>query len=115
MPAARHQVLKLARRRQGVTSQDLAAEGIHRQVLTRLVAQGLLERVARGVYRLPEQSITENHGLAVAAATVPQGVVCLLSALQFHRIGTQLPSEIWIAIDRRAWRPVLRHPALRIV
>ena len=115
MPAGRDRTLKLARRQKGVTPRDLAAEGIHRQVLTRLVAAGLLERVARGVYRLPEQSITENHGLAVAAATVPQGVVCLLSALQFHGIGTQLPSEVWIAIDRRAWRPVLRHPPLRIV
>ena len=115
MPAARDRTLKLARRQRGVTPRDLTKEGIHSQVLTRLVAEGRLERVARGVYRLPEQSITENHGLAVASATVPLGVVCLLSALQFHGIGTQLPSEVWMAIDRRAWRPVLHHPPLRIV
>ena len=115
MPTARDRTLKLARRRKGVTPRELATEGIHRQVLTRLVAEGQIERIARGVYRLPEQSITENHGLAVAAATIPQGVVCLLSALQFHGIGTQLPSEVWMAIDRRAWRPVLRYPPLRIV
>jgi predicted transcriptional regulator of viral defense system len=84
-------------------------------VLTRLVAQGQIERVARGVYRLTEQPITENHGLAVAAAAVPQGVICLLSALQYHGIGTQLPSEIWIALDRRAWRPRVGYPPLRIV
>lgn len=117
MPAAtdRERTLRLARRARGVTPGELAAAGIHRQVLTRLVGDGRIERVARGVYRLAEQPVTEQHGLAVAAAAVPQGVVCLLSALQFHGIGSQLPSEVWIALDRRAWRPKLRHPPLRIV
>ena len=91
MPPAtdRERTLKLARRARGVTPRDLAAQGIHRQVLTRLVAKGQIERVARGLYRLPEQPITENHGLALAAAAVPQGVICLLSALQYHGIGTR--------------------------
>ena len=117
MPGATHrdQTLKLARRARGVTPRDLADAGIHRQMLTRLVAEGQLERVARGVYRLAERPITEHHGLAVAAAAVPHGVICLLSALQVHGIGTQLPSEVWMAIDRRAWRPTLAYPPLRIV
>ncbi len=112
---ARNKALKLARRRQGVTARELAAAGIHRQVLSRLVAAGEVERVARGIYRLPEHPITEHHGLAVASAAVPHGIVCLLSALQFHGIGTQLPSEVWIAIDRRARRPALKYPPLRVV
>ncbi len=107
--------LKLARRKQGVTPSELDDLGIHRQVLTRMVAEGRIERVARGLYRLPSMTITENHALAIAAATVPNGVVCLLSALQFHGIGTQLPSEVWLALDRRAWKPTLRHPPLKIV
>lgn len=111
----REQTLRLARRARGVTPRELAERGIHSQVLTRLVAQGQLERVARGLYRLPEQPVTEHHGLALAAAAVPQGVICLLSALQYHGIGTQLPSEVWIALDRRAWRPTLAYPPLRIV
>jgi predicted transcriptional regulator of viral defense system len=117
MPSStdRDRTLKLARRRQGVTARELAAAGIHRQVLSRLVESGELERVVRGVYRLPEQPLTEHHGLAVVSAVVPRGVICLLSALQFHGIGTQLPSEIWIAIDRRARRPALKYPPLRIV
>ena len=117
MPAAtdRERTLKLARRARGVTPRELADKGIHRQILTRLVAQGEIERVARGVYRLPEQPITENHGLALATAAVPQGVICLLSALQYHGIGTQLPFEVWMALDRRAWRPRLTYPPLRIV
>jgi predicted transcriptional regulator of viral defense system len=117
MPPAtdRERTLRLARRAQGVTPRELAEQGIHRQVLTRLVAEGEIERVTRGVYRLPEQPITENHGLALAAAAVPQGVICLLSALRYHGIGTQLPSEVWLALDRRAWRPKLSYPPLRIV
>ena len=117
MPSTTDRVrtLKLARRRQGVTARDLAAAGIHRQVLSRLVESGEIERVVRGVYRLPEHPLTENHGLAMTSAVVPHGVICLLSALQFHGIGTQLPSEVWIAIDRRARRPALKYPPLRVV
>jgi len=117
MPSStgRVRTLKLARRRQGVTARDLAAAGIHRQVLSRLVESGEIERVVRGVYRLPEHPLTENHGLAMTSAVVPHGVICLLSALQFHGIGTQLPSEVWIAIDRRARRPALKYPPLRVV
>ena len=108
-------VLKLARRQRGVTAREIAAKGIHRQVLSRLVEAGQLERVVRGLYRLPEQSVTEHHGLVLANASVPLGTICLISALQFHGIGTQLPSEVWIAIDRRSRRPVLRYPPLRVV
>jgi predicted transcriptional regulator of viral defense system len=117
MPSStdRDRTLKLARRRQGVTARALAAAGIHRQVLSRLVESGELERIVRGVYRLPEYPLTEHHGLAIVGAAVPHGVICLLSALQFHGIGTQLPSEVWIAIDRRARRPALKYPPLRIV
>ena len=111
----RDRAVKLARRRQGVTARELVEARIHTQVLTRLVAEGGLERVARGLYRLPEHPVTEHHGLAIAAAAVPHGVVCLLSALQYHGLGTQLPSQIWMAIDRRARRPVLRYPPLRLV
>ncbi len=117
MPAATDRVrtLRLARRRGGVAARELAAAGIHRQALTRLVQSGDLERVARGLYRVPGRPFTEHHGLVVASAAVPHGVVCLLSALAYHGIGTQLPHEVWIAIERRARRPALRHPPLRIV
>jgi predicted transcriptional regulator of viral defense system len=117
MPAAtdRDRTLKLARRRRGVTARELSDAGIHTQVLSRLVAEGEIERIARGLYRLPDHDVTEHHALVLAAAAAPNGVVCLLSALQFHRIGTQLPSEVWIAVDRRARRPAVRYPPLRVV
>jgi len=76
---------------------DAARLGLHSQVLTRLVARGALERVGWGRYRSPNAQITGHHGLALTAAAVPRGVVCLLSALVFHGIGTQNPSAVWLA------------------
>lgn len=113
--SAQQKALKLAARTQGVTTREIAAAGIHRQALTRLVEAGKLERVARGVYRLPEQAATEHHGLALASIAMPQATVCLLSALQFHQIGTQLPAQVWVAIDRRARQPSLKYPPLRVM
>jgi predicted transcriptional regulator of viral defense system len=112
---ARDKVLRLARRRQGVSARELYPAGVHRQVLSRLVAVGDIERVARGIYRLPRRPLTEHHSLAVTCAAVPRGVVCLLSALQFHGIGTQVPHQVWLAIDRRSRKPALRYPPLRVV
>jgi len=57
----------------------------------------------------------EHHGLALASLAMPNGVICLLSALQFHGLGTQLPHEVWIAVDRRTRRPRLQYPPLRVL
>lgn len=105
----------LASRRAVITAGEAARAGIHSQTLTRLVAEGKLERVARGQYRLPDRSITEHHGLSVVARAVPLGVICLLSALTYHEIGTQLPPDIWLAIKRGSRTPALKFPPLRIV
>jgi predicted transcriptional regulator of viral defense system len=108
-------LLRLARRHGSVSRRDVAEAKIHTQTLSRLVRAGTLERVARGRYRLPDAPVTEHHGLALAAAAAPRAVICLLSALSFHQIGTQLPHEVWIALDRRSRRPSLRYPRLRVV
>lgn len=108
-------VVKLARRRQGVTSREVATAAIHRQVLTRLVAEGRIERVVRGLYRVPNYMGSEHQSLMLASTAVPNGVICLLSALQFHGLGTQMPGEVWIAINRRARRPTVVYPQLHVV
>ena len=116
MPANhRTRTLTLARRSKGVSSSELTRAGVHRQVLSRLVASGELDRIARGLYRVPDHPPTEHHALAIVGTVVPQGVICLLSALQFHGIGTQLPADVWVALDRRSRRPALKYPLLRIV
>jgi predicted transcriptional regulator of viral defense system len=111
----RTRLLRLARQRGILAAHELGERGIHRQLLTRLTREGALVRVARGRYSAPDHPTTENHGLALAAAAVPRGVICLLSALSFHGVGTQLPHEVWMAIDRRARRPALAYPRLRVV
>ena len=96
-------------------SRDLERAGVTRTQMRRLRERGLIERVARGLYMLPGSARTERHDLAEAARRVPRGVVCLLSALRFHGLTTQNPFEVWMAIDRKAWRPTVEHPPLRLV
>jgi predicted transcriptional regulator of viral defense system len=80
-----------------------------------MVAAGVLERVGRGLYSLPSAAVTENHTIVEAAIRVPSGIVCLLSALQFHALSTQTPHEIWIALGMKARKPGVEWPPLRIV
>ncbi len=108
-------LLRLARQYGSVSRREVTEAKIHTQTLSRLVRAGTLERVARGRYRLPNAPVTEHHGLALVAAAAPKAVICLLSALSFHQIGTQLPHEVWIALDRRSRRPSLRYPRLHVV
>lgn len=76
----------------------------------------MLERVGPGRYRLAKRErTTEHHDLVVATAAVPRSVVCLVSALQFHDIGTQLPAEVWIAVPRGTRVPRVSAPPLRVV
>jgi predicted transcriptional regulator of viral defense system len=112
---ARGRLLTLSKKRPILRAAEAARLGLHTQLLTRLVAEGALERVGRGRYRSPKAHISEHHGLALTAAAVPRGVVCLLSALTFHGIGTQNPSEVWMAIDRGARAPKVGWPPLHLV
>jgi len=86
-------------------ARDLAEHGLPTMALSRLVAAARLERVARGVYSLPGRTLSEHRSLAQVSLRVPQGVVCLLSALRVHEIGTQAPLEVWIAIPRNSPTP----------
>ncbi|MBI2920762.1 MAG: AbiEi antitoxin N-terminal domain-containing protein [Planctomycetes bacterium] len=85
----------------------LEAAGISYDQLRSLVRSGKIERIARGLYHLTDSEPTERHHLAAVCARVPNSIVCLLSALQFHSIGTQLPREIWLAIPHKARPPRL--------
>jgi predicted transcriptional regulator of viral defense system len=108
------QVLELARSAGVLRVRDLTARGIHPEVLRRLHRRGSLVRTARGMYTLAEDEPTENRTVAEVCKRVPRGVVCLLSALQFHGLTTQLPFEVCLAIDRKARRPKADELPLRI-
>ena len=96
-----------------VRSRDLPARG--RRALPQLCEDGRLERVGRGLYLRKDAELTEHHGLVEASVCVPQGVVCLLSALVYHELTTQAPPEIWMALPSKARHPRREHLSLRIV
>ena len=108
-------VLALAERQPLLRARDLTAQALPTVVLSRLVAAGKLERVARGVYSLPGRALSEHRSLAEVALRAPRGVVCLLSALRVHGIGTQAPFEVWLAIPPHTPTPRLDQPSLRVV
>jgi predicted transcriptional regulator of viral defense system len=114
-PSRSEQVLGLARGSAVLRSRDLGPLGIPRVHLRRLLERGALERIGRGLYALPGADVTEHHSLAAACKRVPRGVVCLLSALAFHGLGTQAPREVWLAVGPGSRAPRAGTPPLRIV
>jgi predicted transcriptional regulator of viral defense system len=96
-------------------ARELEAAGIARAQLSRLVAAGKLQRLARGLYALPEYQGTEHTALQNVAKRAPQAVFCLLTALRLHELTTQTPFEVWIAIGNKDHPPRMDYPPLRVV
>jgi predicted transcriptional regulator of viral defense system len=114
--AVERERLKVALQKTGVIrSRELVQLGISRTTLQRMVEEGELYRASRGVYRLAEGPVSGHASLVEVHKRIPKGVVCLLSALAFHEIGTQLPRAVWIAVDFKAWKPVVKGLPVRIV
>lgn len=103
---AEHGVLRL---------REIVDAGIAEETIARLVRRGEVIRLTRGLYQLADYKVAAAHSLVEATKQVPRGVICLLSALQYHGLTTQLPSRVWIAIDRNAWKPTVQHPPLRVL
>lgn len=108
-------VLELAGQRGLLRASHLQELGIARVVLSRLKASGQLERVGRGVYRLPDAQGAEHESLATIAVKVPQAVFCLLTALQIHELTTQLPRQVWIAMPQGSHAPKMDYPPVKMV
>lgn len=115
MTAPLHKIMQYVRQHGIVRPRDIEAIGLPREYLLRLHRRGRLIRSGRGIYTLPDAPITEYHSLAEVAKRVPEAVVCLLSALTFHEITTQVPPSVWIALRKGARRPGISSPSLRIV
>ncbi len=94
------------------TAQALRA-GIHPTTLYAMRDDGTLEIVSRGVYRLADSDPLGNPDLVTIATRIPMGVVCLISALSFHELTTQIPHEVHVALSRGAEEPRLDHPPIR--
>jgi predicted transcriptional regulator of viral defense system len=113
--SALHQAQKALRRSGTARARELEAAGVPRAQLSRLVAAGELQRLARGVYALPDYRGTEHSALLTVAKRAPQAVFCLLTALRLHGLTTQAPFEAWIAIGNKDHAPRPDYPPLRVV
>lgn len=89
------------------------AEGIHPRTLYTLRDAGILQRLSRGLYRLADSVPLANPDLVTVSLRVPEGVICLISALAFHELTTQIPHQIYIAIPRGASPPRIDYPPIR--
>ena len=110
----RDRIIQLAKAKAILRPQDLEAIGVPREYLRRLRDEGVLEQPARGLYALTSAKPTEHQTLAEVFKRLPHRAACLLSALQFHGLTTQLPREVWIALGTKAWAPKLDYPRIRI-
>ncbi|NKF22763.1 type IV toxin-antitoxin system AbiEi family antitoxin domain-containing protein [Solimonas marina] len=107
-------ILALAQQMGVLRPKDLAPFDIQAEYLRRLCDRGQLKKLGRGSYVPATRRVSFPLSLALVARAVPHGVICLNSALAFHRLGEPNAREIAVAIERRAARPRLDFPALRI-
>ena len=117
MPAAtqRDRTLELLRHRGLMRLSDLKRHGIHAPTLSRLVEDGSIARRGRGLYELADADVSLAHSLAEIAVRVPRGVICLISALQYHEITLQAPRSIWVAIGENEHKPKVTHLPVRFM
>ncbi|OHB60903.1 MAG: transcriptional regulator [Planctomycetes bacterium GWF2_42_9] len=107
-------LIVLARQKGLLRTRDVVKEGIPRQYLKIACKRKMLERRGRGLYSVPGNLMDENISLAEVCKIVPKGVICLLSALSYHNLTTQLPSEVWFAISEKARIPKVETVSIRI-
>lgn len=84
------------------------------QTLQTLINEGEVQRVKRGSYQLTSH-FDAVDGWVMATRVAPQGVLCLLSALAFHQLGTQQPADVWLALPKSAYRPRIEYPPIHFV
>ncbi len=101
----RQQVINLVQAQSIVRPKDLQEHGLPKNYLYSLAREGVIERIDRGLYQWPDKDIGRHQSLAEVSKLAPKAVVALLSALNFYNITTQNPHQVWLAIDRKSWRP----------
>jgi len=111
---ARH--VRLFKENKGVLKSSQAIRlGIHPRDLYAMKDQGVIESVSRGLYRLSSMEPLSSPDLATVTLKIPQGVICLISALAIHGITTQIPHRVDVALKRSSEKPRLRYPPLRFI
>ena len=101
--------LKFLRKSPGIhKTGEILAAGIYNRTLYRLCDKGALVKVGYGLYRIADKEAVQHSVYAVLSSRIPKGVFCLISALDFHQIGTQGPYKHWVALPRGAHEPKIR-------
>ena len=115
MKSAKEKAIEFIEAAGGLIRTNEALErGIHRRTLYALRDEGTLIQISRGLYQLADMEIPAQVSLAEVAKRVPNGVVCLISALAFHELTTQTPHYVWLAVERKARKPKIKYPPLRV-
>lgn len=107
-------IIKLAKRRGVVSSAGLRRRNISPSLLSYMKNRNMLRRISRGQYVLPGY-ISSHETFVEVASKVPHGVICLLSALQFHELTSQMPYEVWIAIEKGCYYPRNLEDQVRLI
>jgi len=117
MDNAREKAIDTIRKQGGIIrTREAFRQGIHRRTLYGLRDDGALISISRGLYQLAElDSFPTEIDLVHVAKLAPQGVICLISALSFHDLTTQIPHEIWLAVERKARKPKVTYPPVRAI
>jgi predicted transcriptional regulator of viral defense system len=111
----KQQVLKLVRKQGVLRPRDLDRYKIARVYLSRMCDEGLLKRVARGIYTLPKTNLDDGTEIEEVCRQVPKGVISLISALEYHNLTTQIPGSVWVAIEHKARPPKITYPPIRLI
>ena len=114
-PSQRQRLIANLSQRGMARLSELTRSGITAATVSRLEREGAVVRLGRGLYQLPGAPLETNHELAEATKRVPRGVICLVSAAAFHDLTDRIPSEVWMAIGQRDWRPRLDTPRIHFV
>jgi predicted transcriptional regulator of viral defense system len=115
METARDRAIEIIRKNGGlIRTHEALAIGIHRRTLYGLRDEGTLVPISRGLFQLADQDIPAQVNLVEVSKRVPKGVVCLISALAFHELTSQIPHSVWLAIDRKARKPKIDYPPVRV-
>jgi len=115
MSLKRTLILDMAKTRGVVRPKDVARLGVSPSYLALLAREGTVCRVGRGLYRANSHEASESHTMVQAVLSQTGAVVCLLSALAFHRVGTQLPPQVWIAVPYGTRLSKTDHPPRRVI
>jgi predicted transcriptional regulator of viral defense system len=94
---------------------EFTKEGVTETTVARLLKKGLVQKLSRGLYQLPDAATDANHALAEAAKRVPKGIICLVSALAYHELTDTIPRSIWMAIGPKDRRPKATELPLQVV